>query len=59
MNDMKLPEGKTCNDCCHRYRCTVIFGASLTNDECDFSPSRFVAIETVLVPNTSTDTNEQ
>jgi hypothetical protein len=40
--DMKLPENKTCNDCIHSIRCTKLFGAQLTNTECDFLPIRFV-----------------
>jgi len=42
-NKMKLPEGKTCSDCMHCYRCTSMFGAEETNTTCDFYPVRFVA----------------
>ena len=42
-DEMKLPAGKTCNDCTHCYRCTQIFGVTDTNTVCDFYPSRFHA----------------
>ena len=42
MDDMKLPEGKTCGDCAHAYRCTAFgYTDSKENTTCDFSPSRF------------------
>ena len=40
-DSMKLPNGKTCADCVHVYRCTTIFGAKSTNTECDFYPIRY------------------
>lgn len=39
--DMDLPEGKTCGDCIHCYRCSAIFGHIPTDEVCDWSPSRF------------------
>lgn len=41
MNDMKLPEGKTCGDCTHYKRCWALFECPATNAECDWAPSRF------------------
>ena len=41
--DMKLPDNKTCGDCAHSFRCTKLFGAQLTNIECDFFPIKFVS----------------
>lgn len=38
---MRLPEGKTCGDCCHIYRCKRMFGHTETDTYCDWSPSRF------------------
>jgi hypothetical protein len=45
-DDMKLPEGETCNDCYHFTRCIALFGAKETNTTCDWSPSRFNKIMT-------------
>jgi len=42
-DDMDLPEGKTCGDCVHIYRCKAIFGHVETDTTCDWSPSRFRA----------------
>ena len=41
--DMKLPDNKTCGDCAHLFRCIKLFGAQLTNMECDFFPIKFVS----------------
>jgi hypothetical protein len=38
---MNLPEGKTCGDCVHCRRCTVMFGHIPEDESCDWSPSRF------------------
>lgn len=38
---MELPEGKTCADCVHVMRCTIMFGANPENTSCDFEPIRF------------------
>lgn len=38
---MYLPEGKTCADCVHVKRCTLMFGAKPENTSCDFEPIRF------------------
>jgi len=38
---MLLPPGKTCADCAHEARCTMLFQVVLTNTWCDFAPSRF------------------
>lgn len=40
-NDMDLPVGKTCADCTHCRRCTLIFGHIPADESCDWSPSRF------------------
>jgi hypothetical protein len=44
MDDMDLPEGKTCGDCAHWKRCSNLID-DLTGEEttCDFAPSRFKA----------------
>lgn len=44
-DDMDLPEGKTCGDCVHCNRCTLMFGHKPEDESCDWSPSRFRAIE--------------
>jgi hypothetical protein len=42
--DMRLPDGKTCGDCVHIYRCTIFgFTSSPANTSCDFWPNRFRA----------------
>lgn len=38
---MALPEGKTCGDCVHVYRCTTMFGHSPSDTYCDWFPRRF------------------
>lgn len=38
---MNLPEGKTCGDCVHCKRCTMMFGHIPADEVCDWSPSRF------------------
>lgn len=38
---MNLPLGKTCGDCVHCHRCTTMFGHIPTDEQCDWSPSRF------------------
>jgi hypothetical protein len=38
---MNLPEGKTCGDCVHCKRCTMMFGHIPADEACDWSPSRF------------------
>lgn len=43
MDDMALPEGKTCKDCANFARCVGLFGCKPTNKTCDWSPSRFTA----------------
>lgn len=40
-DDMDLPEGKTCGDCVHCRRCTLIYGHIPEDESCDWSPSRF------------------
>lgn len=44
-NDMDLPEGKNCGDCVHCRRCTAMFGHIPADESCDWSPSRFRAVE--------------
>ena len=43
---MNLPEGKTCGDCVHCRRCTMMFGHIPADEVCDWSPSRFHPAET-------------
>ncbi len=38
-----LPEGATCTDCVHVYRCVMIFGVQPENVICDFYPLKFRA----------------
>jgi hypothetical protein len=44
---MSLPDGKTCGDCHHFQRCNAIFGHIAVDEVCDWSPSRFVPVETL------------
>jgi hypothetical protein len=41
-DSMKLPEGKTCQDCAHFQWCVKFFGCKPANETCDWAPSRFV-----------------
>lgn len=43
-DDMDLPPGKTCADCVHCRRCTLIFGHIPEDERCDWAPSRFRAL---------------
>lgn len=45
---MNLPEGKTCSDCVHCRRCTMMFGHIPTDEVCDWAPSRFHLAEPVI-----------
>lgn len=45
-DQMNLPEGKTCGDCVHCRRCTLMFGHIPADESCDWSPSRFHPAET-------------
>lgn len=38
---MNLPIGKTCGDCVHARRCTMMFGHIRADETCDWAPSRF------------------
>lgn len=38
---MELPQGKTCGDCAHVYRCTTMFGHTAADTYCDWFPCRF------------------
>ena len=38
---LKLPSGKTCNDCAHIDHCKWLFGLSGNETECDIYPPRF------------------
>lgn len=40
---MRLPVNVTCGDCIHIRRCTLMFGHTVTDAYCDWSPSRFKA----------------
>ncbi|ADU71515.1 hypothetical protein [Pantoea sp. At-9b] len=44
---MNLPEGKTCSDCVHYRRCTMMFGHTPADEVCDWAPSRFRLAEPV------------
>lgn len=44
---MNLPDGKTCGDCVHCRRCTLMFGHIPADEVCDWSPSRFRLAATV------------
>jgi len=46
-DNMNLPEGKTCGDCAHCRRCTLMFGHIPEDESCDWSPSRFTPIKEV------------
>ncbi len=39
---MQLPAGKTCADCAHLRRCTMIGCTRPENTQCDFYPNQFV-----------------
>ena len=41
MDDMDLPEGKTCEDCHWFEKCVVLFRCPAESTRCDFAPSRF------------------
>lgn len=38
---MGLPDGKTCGDCVHEYRCCLIFGHTQTDTYCDWFPRKY------------------
>lgn len=38
---MQLPEGKTCGNCIHEYRCCLIFGHVAEDTFCDWFPRKF------------------
>lgn len=44
-DSMNLPEGKTCADCAHCRRCCSMFGHIPADESCDWSPSRFRAVQ--------------
>jgi len=44
LDQMNLPEGKTCGDCAHCHRCTMMFGHIPEDESCDWSPSRFLDV---------------
>lgn len=41
--EMKLPEGRTCDDCAHSRRCFAFGFAKSGNTSCDFWPNVFRA----------------
>ena len=41
-DDMKLPAGKTCEDCRWYSRCEWLISCEPSNTTCDWAPSRFV-----------------
>lgn len=40
--EMRLPEGKSCNDCGHLSHCERMYGVNPENTGCDFHPVRFI-----------------
>jgi hypothetical protein len=40
--DMRLPKGKICGDCIYYAKCKGLFGCKVSNEVCDWCPSRFV-----------------
>jgi len=40
--EMKLPEGKTCDDCIYHSRCFGLGFSKPGNTSCDFHPRRFI-----------------
>lgn len=46
-DNMNLPTGKTCGDCVHSHRCTMMFGHIPADEVCDWAPSRFRPIEVI------------
>jgi hypothetical protein len=40
-DQMKLPTGKTCQDCLHLQRCVSMFAGNPASRTCEFWPSRF------------------
>ncbi len=42
---MDLPQGKTCSDCHHIRRCTLLIDVDATNTWCDWFPIRFIQKE--------------
>ena len=47
-DNMDLPDGKTCNDCVHCRRCTLMFGHIPADESCDWAPSRFTEKQAVI-----------
>ena len=45
--EMKLPEGKRCDDCAHAYRCFNLGYSQSGRTTCDFWPSRYRAAQPV------------
>ena len=39
--EMKLPEGKTCDDCVHAKRCFGMGFSKSGNRSCDFWPNKY------------------
>jgi len=46
-DSMNLPKDKTCGDCVHCRRCTMMFGHIPSDEVCDWAPSRFRLAEPV------------
>ena len=47
-DNMNLPKDKTCADCVHCRRCTMMFGHIPADEVCDWAPSRFRLAEPVI-----------
>ena len=41
IENMRLPDGKTCSGCVHDKRCKFLISRKGTETECDFYPSKF------------------
>ncbi|MFV4746288.1 hypothetical protein [Citrobacter portucalensis] len=46
---MRLPKGVSCGNCHHIPRCKAMFGHTETDTYCDWSPSRFISVKTVVL----------
>lgn len=46
--EMKLPAGKSCDDCVHAGRCFAFGFSKSGNTSCDFWPSKFRVAQPVV-----------
>jgi hypothetical protein len=47
-SEMQLPDGMTCADCVYIKRCVAIGYSWPERTQCDFHPSKFIAINRML-----------